>query len=109
MPLIHPMGGGGGRVVGYSLFGPTCDSADTMRGPFHLPADVREGDWIEIGQLGPMAAACVRVQRLRPCPSGGSARRSDGAGAKLWSDGSRLGRLIWAPGERVRASGWCPL
>jgi ornithine decarboxylase len=39
-------------LSGYLLFGPTCDSADTMRGPFHLPADVQEGDWIEIGQLG---------------------------------------------------------
>jgi ornithine decarboxylase len=37
---------------GFSLFGPTCDSADTMRGPFVLPADVAEGDWIEIGLLG---------------------------------------------------------
>lgn len=37
---------------GFSLFGPTCDSADAMRGPFVLPADVMAGDWIEIGQLG---------------------------------------------------------
>jgi ornithine decarboxylase len=37
---------------GFSLFGPTCDSADAMRGPFVLPADIAEGDWIEIGLLG---------------------------------------------------------
>jgi len=37
---------------GFSLFGPTCDSADAMRGPFILPADVTDGDWIEVGQLG---------------------------------------------------------
>ncbi len=37
---------------GFSLFGPTCDSADAMRGPFMLPADIAEGDWIEIGLLG---------------------------------------------------------
>lgn len=37
---------------GFSLFGPTCDSADAMPGPFVLPADVAEGDWIEVGQLG---------------------------------------------------------
>jgi ornithine decarboxylase len=36
----------------YTLFGPTRDSADRMSGPFPLPADVAEGDWIEIGQLG---------------------------------------------------------
>ncbi len=28
-----------------------------MRGPFLLPADVREGDWIEIGQLGAYGSA----------------------------------------------------
>jgi ornithine decarboxylase len=23
-----------------------------MNGPFRLPADIREGDWVELGQLG---------------------------------------------------------
>lgn len=41
----------------FRLFGPTCDSADRMEGPFDLPVDVREGDWIEIGQLGAYGAA----------------------------------------------------
>lgn len=41
----------------YRFFGPTCDSADRMDGPFELPVDVREGDWIEIGQLGAYGAA----------------------------------------------------
>jgi len=45
---------------GFELFGPTCDSADRMRGPFMLPADVTEGDWIEIGQLGAYGA-CLRT------------------------------------------------
>jgi ornithine decarboxylase len=36
----------------FRLFGPTCDSADVMPGPWPLPADTAEGDWIEIGQLG---------------------------------------------------------
>ena len=36
----------------FAFFGPTCDSADQMKGPFLLPADVAEGDWIELGQLG---------------------------------------------------------
>ncbi len=47
-------------LVGFSFFGPTCDSADAMRGPFHLPADVAEGDWIEIGQLGAYGG-CLRT------------------------------------------------
>jgi len=44
----------------FELFGPTCDSADRMRGPFLLPADIGEGDWIEIGQLGAYGA-CLRT------------------------------------------------
>lgn len=31
-----------------------------MRGPFMLPEDVAEGDWIEIGQLGAYGA-CLRT------------------------------------------------
>jgi ornithine decarboxylase len=31
-----------------------------MRGPFVLPDDVKEGDWIEIGQLGAYGA-CLRT------------------------------------------------
>jgi ornithine decarboxylase len=45
-----------GPVADFALFGPTCDSADRMRGPFRLPADMREGDWIELGQLGAYGA-----------------------------------------------------
>ena len=48
------------RNVGFSCFGPTCDSADVMRGPFFLPSDVQEGDWIEIGQLGAYGG-CLRT------------------------------------------------
>lgn len=45
-------GSGHAGMTGYKFFGPTCDSLDTMNGPFALPDDVVEGDWIEIGQLG---------------------------------------------------------
>ena len=44
----------------FVLFGPTCDSADRMRGPFRLPADIREGEWIELGLLGAYGA-CLRT------------------------------------------------
>lgn len=40
------------NTTGFRFFGPTCDSADTMNGPFHLPADTCEGDWVEIKHLG---------------------------------------------------------
>ena len=46
--------------IDFVLFGPTCDSADRMRGPFRLPTDMREGDWIELGQLGAYGA-CLRT------------------------------------------------
>jgi ornithine decarboxylase len=48
-------------LADFALFGPTCDSVDRMRGPFRLPVDVREGDWIELGQLGAYGA-CLRTQ-----------------------------------------------
>jgi ornithine decarboxylase len=44
----------------FELWGPTCDSADRMRGPFRLPPDMREGDWVELGQLGAYGA-CLRT------------------------------------------------
>ncbi len=39
-------------VAEFELYGPTCDSSDHLPGPFVLPACVREGDYIEIGQIG---------------------------------------------------------
>ena len=36
----------------FSLYGPTCDSSDYLQGPFMLPPSVKEGDYIEIGQIG---------------------------------------------------------
>ena len=36
----------------FAFYGPTCDDADRMDGPFELPGDTRAGDIVEIGQLG---------------------------------------------------------
>lgn len=41
----------------FRFYGPTCDSIDHMPGPFWLPADVAEGDYIEIGMLGAYGVA----------------------------------------------------
>ena len=49
------------ELEAFAFFGPTCDSADYMKGPFFLPADIREGDWIEIGQLGAYGA-CLATE-----------------------------------------------
>ncbi|HEX8644210.1 MAG TPA: type III PLP-dependent enzyme [Allosphingosinicella sp.] len=42
---------------GFSFYGPTCDDLDHMAGPFHLPADVAAGDYVEIGMLGAYGCA----------------------------------------------------
>lgn len=36
----------------FSLWGPTCDAADRMKGPFLLPGHVAEGDYLEIHKTG---------------------------------------------------------
>ena len=40
------------KLTSYSLYGPTCDGIDYMKGPFVLPNNLKEGDYIEVGQLG---------------------------------------------------------
>ena len=40
------------KLTSYSFYGPTCDSSDFMKGPFILPNNLKEGDYVEIGQLG---------------------------------------------------------
>ena len=41
-----------GRPVAFDLYGPTCDSIDSMPGPHWLPADADDGDWVEVGMMG---------------------------------------------------------
>jgi ornithine decarboxylase len=45
------------RTMAFSFYGPTCDDLDHMAGPFHLPADVKAGDYIEVGMLGAYGCA----------------------------------------------------
>ena len=40
------------ELTSFTLFGPTCDSLDTMEGPFNLPDNIGEGDWILFRHLG---------------------------------------------------------
>lgn len=40
------------KMIPFGFYGPTCDSLDSMKGPFYLPENIAEGDYIEIGQLG---------------------------------------------------------
>lgn len=70
----------------FSFYGPTCDDADYMKGPFALPSDIQAGDYIEIGMLGAYGAA------MKTDFNGFGANRSvevdDGPMASLY-DGSR--------------------
>ena len=40
------------KLTAFDFFGPTCDSMDYMKGPFLLPNNIKENDYIELGQLG---------------------------------------------------------
>ena len=40
------------KMTAFNFFGPTCDSMDYMKGPFVLPNNIKENDYIELGQLG---------------------------------------------------------
>ncbi len=46
-----------GPLQEFAFYGPTCDDADYMKGPFMLPADIGPGDYVEIGMLGAYGAA----------------------------------------------------
>ena len=40
------------KLTAFDFYGPTCDSLDYMKGPFILPNNIKENDYIELGQLG---------------------------------------------------------
>ena len=46
-----------GALQPFSFWGPTCDTIDYIKGPFMLPANIAEGDYIEIGMVGAYARA----------------------------------------------------
>jgi len=45
-PKASPM------LTAFRFAGPTCDSVDMMKGPYLLPEDIDEGDYIVLDQLG---------------------------------------------------------
>jgi len=59
---IRPPGRPSCALAPFSFYGPTCDGLDYMKGPFMLPEDMREGDYIEIGQTG--AYGCTMRTRF---------------------------------------------
>ena len=49
---IRPDGAFAAETRDFAVSGPTCDTGDVLPVRFTLPADLRVGDWIEIGLLG---------------------------------------------------------
>jgi ornithine decarboxylase len=50
--VVRPSGLLHGRERAFDLFGPTCDSIDSMPGPHWMSEHVRESDWLEVGMMG---------------------------------------------------------
>ena len=40
------------KLTAFDFYGPTCDSMDYMKGPFLIPNNIKENDYIDLGQLG---------------------------------------------------------
>ena len=40
------------ETLDFTIYGPTCDNMDVLPATVTLPADIREGDWIEFGHIG---------------------------------------------------------
>ena len=55
--LVRQDGDSDAALKPFRFYGPTCDSLDHMPGPFWLPEDVAEGDYVEIGMLGAYGVA----------------------------------------------------
>ena len=79
---IRPDGDLADELRDFTVFGPTCDTLDVLPVQFPLPADIRVGDWIEVGQLGAYSNAMrtrfngfhpddwVRIDGEEACPPG---------------------------------------
>jgi len=74
------------RDMGFSFYGPTCDDLDHMAGPFHLPADIGPGDYIEIGMLG--AYGCAMRTGFNGFGVSGSVIANDEPMATLYGEGA---------------------
>ncbi|PWE16407.1 decarboxylase [Marinicauda salina] len=57
MRVHRASGAPGAELAEFRLYGPTCDSIDSMPGAHLLPADLKEGDVIEFGMLGAYGTA----------------------------------------------------
>jgi ornithine decarboxylase len=79
------------RDMPFSFYGPTCDDMDHMVGPFMLPADIKAGDYIEIGMLG--AYGCAMRTGFNGFVGGESHVVTDEPMASLYIEDDREQRL----------------
>ena len=47
----------GGDMLPFVIFGPTCDSYDSLPRQLDLPADIQVDDWVELGLMGAYSQA----------------------------------------------------
>jgi len=80
------------RGAKFSFYGPTCDDLDRMAGPFELPADVRSGDYIEIGMLG--AYGCAMRTRFNGFEVGDAEIVEDEPMASLYAGAQKRSRVV---------------
>ena len=57
-----------GKLVPWTIAGPTCDSADVCAKNYPLPSDLREGDIIYIRNIGAYSNACAGTFNGFPAP-----------------------------------------
>jgi len=55
MRLVRQEGKGSSELKPFKMYGATCDTPDFLPGPFMLPDDVKEGDFIAVSSLGAYA------------------------------------------------------
>jgi len=84
----------------FRFYGPTCDSIDHMPGPFWLPEDVREGDYVEIGMMG--AYGVAMNTRFNGFGDNDTARVSDAPMASMFGLAKRSIALPRQEGEEAR-------
>ena len=89
-----------GPLKPFRFYGPTCDSLDHMPGPFWLPEDVREGDYIEIGMLG--AYGVAMNTRFNGFGEAETVQVSDAPMASMFGLAGRAIRLPREPQEDER-------
>ncbi len=83
----------------FKLYGPTCDSIDVMEGPYILPSDIREGDYVEIGMIG--AYGVAMATRFNGCGETDTAEVKDAPWTSMYGQlPASTGRVLAFPRQK---------